>query len=285
VSTRLAWVTTRAARGLDLDEPLGLAALTRRGATVDVVDWDDPDVDWPGYDRVVIRSTWDYQDRLPAFLAWVEATAQRTDVRNPPPLVRWSSDKHYLEELAAAGVPVPPSTFLEPGDPVRLERGPVVVKPAVGAGSRGVAAYAPGQEEAAAEHVARLHALGRSALVQPRLASVARDGERALVHFGGSYSHAAAKRVTLPRPGSFDELFAAEETAPHEATPAELAVAGAAMDVVAQRWGVPAYARVDLVHDDDGAPLVLELELVEPSLFLAEGGPGAPDRLAASLLA
>ncbi|GAA0315226.1 ATP-grasp domain-containing protein [Kineococcus aurantiacus] len=288
MSPRLAWVTARAARGYDLDEPLGLRALSDRGAVVDVVDWDDPDVAWDGYDRVVLRSTWDYHDRLPDFLAWVEETAQRAEVLNPPPLVRWSTDKHYLAELAAAGVPVPPTTFLEPGDrvdPARLVRGPVVVKPAVGAGSRGVATYGPDQGDLAAAHVAALHDRGRSVLVQPLLASVARDGERALVHFGGTCSHAATKRVTLPDPGTLDDLFAAERTAPHEATPAERAVADAALAVVARRWGTPAYARVDLVHDDAGDPCVLELELVEPSLFLTEGGPGAADRLAAALLA
>ena len=143
---------------------------------------------------------------MPPRLAWAEQTAQRADLRNPLPLIRWSSDKHHLNELAAAGVPTPSTTFLETGDPVdparlsELMQGPVIVEPAIGAGSRGVAAYAPEQTDVTAAHIAALHALGRSVLVQPLLASVARDGERALVYFGGTYSHAAAKRVTLPRP-------------------------------------------------------------------------------------
>ncbi|RZS82690.1 glutathione synthase/RimK-type ligase-like ATP-grasp enzyme [Motilibacter rhizosphaerae] len=282
--TRLAWTTAGAARGLDPDEPLALEELRRRGIVVDVVDWDDATVAWEAYDRAVLRSTWDYQDRLAEFLGWAERTAARTDLRNPLPLVRWSTDKHYLVELAAAGVPVPRSTFVEPGEDVELPDGPLVVKPAVGAGSRGLAAYDAGQADLARAHVERLHAIGRSVLVQPRLASVAREGERALVFFDGTFSHAATKRVTLPVAGSVDELFAAEETGPHEAAPDELAVARAALEVAQRGCGISTYARVDLVRDDDGTPCVLELELVEPSLFLAEGGPGSTERLVDALL-
>lgn len=261
---RLAWVTTRGARGRDDDEPLALAALAAAGVRTDVVDWDDPGVDWAGYDRAVLRDA-------------------ATELRNPAATVRWNLDKHYLAELADAGVPVIPTAYAEPGDEADLPAGEFVVKPAVGAGSRDAASYGPEQHDAARAHVARLHARGATAMLQPLLASVAREGEWPLVFLGGGYSHAASKRVDLPRAGAVEGLFAAERTAPHDADAAQRAVAHAAVEVLAARFGVPAYGRVDLVRDDAGRPCVLEVELVEPSLFLPHGGPAAVDRLVAAV--
>lgn len=280
---RLAWVTTRGARGRDDDEPLALAALAAAGVRTDVVDWDDPGVDWAGYDRAVLRSVWDYPERLPEFLQWLAVADAATELRNPAPTVRWNLDKHYLAELADRGVPVIPTAYAEPGDEPALPAAEFVVKPAVGAGSRDAASYGPEQHDAARAHVARLHARGASAMVQPLLASVARDGEWPLLFFGGAYSHAASKRVELPRAGAVEGLFAPERTAVHEADPEQLAVARAAVEVVAQRSGAPSYARVDLVRDDAGRPCVLEVELVEPSLFLPQGGAAAVERLVAAV--
>lgn len=280
---RLAWVTTRAARGRDEDEPIGLAALERAGVQVELVDWDDTDADWAAFDRVVLRSSWDYPERLPEFLEWLERIAALTEVLNPPATVRWNLDKHYLGELADAGVPITPTVFVEPGDSVEFPVGDFVVKPAIGAGSRDASSYGPDQRDAARSHVDRLLGLGQSVLVQPFLASVATDGEWPLVFFHGVFSHAASKRVTLPRAGTVEDLFAAETNATHTATDEQVAVAQAAMDVVAGRVGVPAYARVDLVNDDDGRPCVLEVELIEPSLFLPYAGPEAADRFAGAL--
>ena len=275
---RLAWVTASAVRGEDLDEPLALAALP--GA--DVVEWHDDAVDWASYDRVVVRSTWDYHDRVGEFMAWADRVAGVTDLRNPPAMLRWSSDKHYLGELATAGVAVVPTVFLEPGEPLSSPA-PVVVKPAVGAGSRDVAVC---RDEAAAQaHVARLHGAGATALVQPVLASVAAEGEWPLLFFGGRYSHAANKRVALPDGVPLTAAYAPETNVPHTASAEQVAVASAAVAHVSRRFGTPTYARVDLVRGDDGAPLVLEVELVEPSLFLTEGGAPAVSRLAEALLA
>src|SRR6476646_4954796 len=102
---RLAWVTAREARGRDEDEPLALAALQRAGVSVDVVDWDDPNVTWSSFDRVVLRSAWDYPQRLPEFMSWLEDVDAVSELVNPPEAVRWSLDKQYLAELDEAGVP------------------------------------------------------------------------------------------------------------------------------------------------------------------------------------
>jgi hypothetical protein len=282
---RLAWVTTAAARGLDDDEPLAVAALTRAGVAVDVVDWDDADVRWSAYDRTVLRSTWDYPERLPQFRRWLRSVQDVTDLRNSLDVVEWNLDKHYLADLDRAGVPAIPTTFLEPGDELEPPDGDYVLKPAVGAGSRDAASYGPGQADLARAHVRRLHERGTSVLVQPLLASVAVDGEWPLIFLDGRYSHAASKRVSLPRAGVVGELFAAETNTWHSADDEQLAVAGAAVEVVTRRFGAPTYARVDLVRDDAGRVRVLELELVEPSLFLPQAGNDAVDRLVAALTA
>ncbi|HEY5664408.1 MAG TPA: hypothetical protein VIS05_10270 [Ilumatobacter sp.] len=279
----LAWVTARAARGRDEDEPAALDALRRAGVSVDVVDWDDDRVDWSRFDRVVLRSAWDYPTRLAEFLGWLDRVEAVTDVVNPPAMVRWNLDKSYLAELAAAGVPTTPTAFLRPGSASEFPAGDFVLKPAVGAGGRDAAWYGPEQHGLAARHVERLHAAARTVLVQPLLASVAADGEWPMIFLGGKFSHAANKRVELPRAGAVDDLFAAETNTGHLADAAQIEVAAAAVEVVATRFGAPAYARVDLVRDAAGRCCVLELELVEPSLFLAHADPSALDRLVAAL--
>lgn len=279
----LAWVTAAAARGLDPDEEPALAAIRRTGVTVSVVDWDDPAVDWSAFDRVVLRSTWGYDDRLDVFLAWLARVDAATELVNPLPAVRWSTDKGYLSELAAAGVPVTPTRFVPPGTRPAFPAGRFVVKPAVGAGSRDAASYGLDQHDVASEHVSSLHRRGQTVLVQPFVASVPSEGEWPMVFLDGVFSHAASKRVSLPEAAVIEELFAAEVTAAHTASAEQVAVARAAMDVVTARFGVLPYARVDLVRADDGTSLVLEVELVEPSLFLPEADPGAADRLAAAL--
>jgi glutathione synthase/RimK-type ligase-like ATP-grasp enzyme len=284
VIDRLAWVTARQARGRDDDEPLALAALQRAGVSVDVVDWDDPHVDWPSFDRVVLRSAWDYPQRLPEFLSWLEDVAAVSDLVNPPATVRWSLDKQYLAELAEAGVPITPTVFVRPGSVADLPNGDFVIKPAVGAGSRDAASYGADQHTAARAHVDRLHSCGQVVLVQPFLRSVATEGEWPLIFFDGQFSHAASKQVSLPRAGAVDDLFAAETNAAHSATAGQVGVAQAAVDLVCRRLGTPTYARVDLVRDDAGEYCVLELELVEPSLFLTFTDAAAVDTFVQALI-
>lgn len=279
---RLAWVSARQARGRDEDEPLALPALRRAGIDVDVVLWTDPAVPWGDYDRILLRSTWDYPQRLGQFLSWLETAAAVTDLRNPLPMLRWNLDKRYLADLDRAGVPVTDTTFVQPGRRPVLPAGDFVVKPAVGAGSQGVASYGPSQHDLAHAHIHRLHDAGITVLIQPLLTSVPVDGEWPLVFFCGRYSHAANKRVALPDAATLDGLFVPETTAPYVADAEQIATAQRAVDVVSDRFGVPLYARVDLVRDDDARPRVLELELVEPSLFLPQAPPDATDRLVAA---
>ncbi len=272
---RIAWVTAAAVRGLDPDEPFGPAALRAAGIEVSVVDWDDPSVDWSSFDRVLPRSTWDYPERIDEFLAWVDHVDALTDLRNPPSLMRWSMDKHYLLDLAAIGVPITPTVAVEVGQAPVFPEGPFVVKPAIGAGSRDAASYQPDQYELAESHISRLHARGASMLVQPLLPSVAEHGEWPLVFFNGEFSHAASKRVALASANSVDPVNGVGTNSPYVATTEQVEVGAAVVAEVTARFGVPLYARVDLVRDDDGGYCVLEVEMVEPYLFLPEGGPAA----------
>jgi glutathione synthase/RimK-type ligase-like ATP-grasp enzyme len=265
----IALATCAAVPELDEDGPLLLAALARRGATAVPAVWDDPGVDWSAFDLVVVRSTWDYPPRRDAFVAWARALPR---VLNPPDVLAWSTDKRYLRDVAAAGVRVVETTFLDPGEPFAVPRGGYVVKPVVSAGSRDTARYGPGDEERAGAHVAALHAEGRTAMVQPYVGSVDERGETALLFLGGRYSHAMRKGpLLLPGQGLETGLFRQEEIAPRDPSRAELVAARRALDAVPGGRERLLYARVDLVEGSDGEPLVLELELAEPSLFLAYG--------------
>jgi hypothetical protein len=286
VSARIALVSARAARQLDDDLPPLLAALDAVGLDAAVADWDDPEVDWAGFRLALLRSTWDYAERFTEFLAWAERTAELTTLLNPPSVVRWNTDKHYLRDLARTGVPTVPTQFVEPGERAAeaLERflreggAEWVVKPAVGAGSRDAARYAPGEERAAADHIERLLEAGRSVLLQPYLDQVDLHGETALIYFAGRFSHAIRKGPLLRR-GSAPTaaLFAAEHITARIPGGDELQVAERAL--AALPFAPPLYARVDLIRSEDGQPCLLELELTEPSLFFAHSL-GAAQRFA-----
>ena len=257
---------------LDEDGPALLAALAARGVEGVPAVW-DAEVDWGRFDLVVVRSTWDYAERRGEFLDWA---ARLPRVLNPLPVLRWSTDKRYLAELEAAGVPVVPTLFLEPGEAFEAPAGRFVVKPVFSAGGRASARYEPEEAAAAAAHVEALHAEGRAAMVQPHVDGVERAGEIALVYLGGRYSHAVRKRVSLRR-GDPDapELYLEEAVERAEPSEADLLVAEAALAAAPLQDLL--YARVDLVHDPE--PLVLELELAEPSLYLLYGE-GSAERLA-----
>lgn len=276
-------VTASVARGLDDDLPPLAEALGRRGVAHELVDWDDPAVDWGAFDLAVVRSVWDYTRRRDELLAWADRVAATTPLHNPPATLRWSSDKRYLDELARAGVPVVPTAFAEPGEPMAWPDGEVVVKPMVSAGSLDTERHPAGDRAGAENHVARLHADGRAAMAQPYMAGVEDAGETAMVHLGGAFRHAVRKGPLLvPGLAIVGDLFVEEDISPASPTPDQAAVSRAALAAVPGGAGDLLYARVDLVPGPDGDPLVIELELLEPSLFLAHV-PGAADHLARAI--
>ncbi|MFV0632881.1 ATP-grasp domain-containing protein [Demequina sp.] len=272
MTARIAIVTTVELPVPDADEELLLPHLPE----AELVGWDNPEIDWASYDVAVLRSTWNYTDRLDEFLAWGERVGQVTRLVNPIDTVRWNTDKRYLDDLARQGFATVPTTFIAPGESVPADAlaGHVVVKPSVGAGSNGAALF-DGDPAGASAHLASLHERGLTAMIQPYLSQVDTQGETALMYLGGTFSHAARKAAILSRGMSWSTgLYADEKITPCQPTEAERALADA---IVATLPGL-AYARVDLLPTPDG-PVVLELELTEPSLFLGMDA-GAPERAA-----
>lgn len=279
----LALVSAREAEALDEDLPPLCATLGERGIAHRVVHWDDPAVEWSSFAVALIRSTWDYMDRLSEFLVWSERVAAQTCLLNPPEVVRWNTHKGYLLELAGRGVPIVPTRLLRPGEEVVLPAtGEFVIKPAVGAGSRGARRFRTGSDEAR-DHAQALLAEGRDVLVQPYLAAVDAQGETALVHVDGQFSHAIRKGALLSADGAATSaLFAPEQICARTPSAVERAVAAQVLAALPFDR-VPLYARVDLLTGQDGQPVLLELELTEPSLFFAHA-PGSAARLVDALL-
>lgn len=250
----------------DGDDAGLVQALRDRGLFARWLSWDDPAT--LDADLVILRAAWDYIDRLDEFLAW---TSRVPHLLNAPGVVAWNTDKRYLADLAAAGVPTVPSAFFVPGEAVRIPEGEVVVKPAVGAGSVGALRFSDSIKAVA--HAAALQAGGQTVLVQPYDPRVG-DGETALVFLRGEQSHAFTKGPMLPPPGEapvFDEsgTYAEERLRPAEPDFELWDVGHAALAAAAAHLGIETadllYARVDVIGAAD-APVVLELELVEPSL-------------------
>lgn len=272
----LALVTCAEARDVDTDLPLLAAAMPE----ADIVVWDDDTVDWAGFERVIVRSTWDYHRDRHRFLSWAAAVADVTELWNPVALMAWNSDKRSLGELGAHGVPTVPTTVLDGLAAVEAfaARGgfgeAVVVKPSVGVSAGGVVATR-GDATAGLAHATTLLAAGLTPLVQPELGDADGRGETGLVYLGGDFSHAFARRVVM-RAELDGDLLGDEESRPRVASDAERAVGDAVMAALP----ATAYARVDLLPSATG-PVVLEVELVEPSLFL-HLDPEAPARAAAA---
>jgi glutathione synthase/RimK-type ligase-like ATP-grasp enzyme len=282
--TRIALATCAALPDLDPDEQLLLEPLRDLGVDAQPAVWTDAGIDWAAFDLVVIRSTWDYTERRDEFLAWARRVP---NIVNPAAAVAWNTDKHYLRDLARADVPVVPTTWLEPGATVELPtEGRHVLKPAIGAGSVDAAVFDFGVNEEAAParaHAERLLAAGQTVMVQPYLEMIDRQGEAALIFAGGQFSHSVTKGPMLADQGEMVAgLYKAEVITPRVATAAEMTVARAALAATPGGVEQLAYARVDLVPGTDGEPLVIELELTEPSLFLGKA-PGSAERIARHL--
>jgi len=253
----------------DVDEAPLAAALAAAGFDAALVAWDDPAADWDAPIPTILRSTWNYPLELARFLAWVDRAAASAPLLNPPAVVRANVHKRYLLELAARGVPTVPTILVERGEGCTLPDARLVIKPEVGAASLDTRVFAAG-DPAAAAHLSDLTARG-AALVQPYLDSVDDYGERSIVMIDGELSHAIrktprfigdAERITGPFPIADDE---------HAVATAALAP-----------YGDLLYGRVDLARAASGRPVVMELELVEPSLFFS-WCPGSAERYARAL--
>jgi hypothetical protein len=250
--------------------------------------WDDPAVDWEAYDRVVLRSVWDYTRRIDDFLYWCERVGAER-LRNTPELVASNADKRYLGEL---GVPIVPTAFVGPDGPPPDFDGEIVVKPNVSAGARDTGRFPAERHDEALALIEAIRSSGRVALVQPYLAGVDERGETAIVYIDGEVSHVLRKQPILRAAGIAplgddpdgpaavmrdDDLVLAGE-----ASEDELSLAADVHERITERFGIPLYARVDIVPGPGGEPVLIELEALDPCLYLGQA-PGAAARFAAAI--
>jgi glutathione synthase/RimK-type ligase-like ATP-grasp enzyme len=249
------------------------------------VPWREPDVDWSTFDAVLIRSTWDYHDHVDEFVAWADHVDGRTRLCNPAAIVRWNAHKGYLLDLERDGVLVVPTVVVDQTDAESLStigdrRGwsEVVVKPTVSAGAKSTGRYRA--DDPGGERALRSVLDDSDALVQPYLAEIETVGETSMVIIDGQVTHAIGK---VPGTGDF-------RVQPHhggaererEPTTAELELASRAIAAASDRGSI-LYARVDCVTVD-GQPMLMELELIEPALYLSIAAEAVADVLVNGLV-
>ena len=277
---RIGIATCRHPVAHDEDIDFLLPALRRRGATAEAVVWNDPKVSWDELDAVIVSSTWDYDEDLAGFRAWAKRAGKATSLHNPAATIGWNLDKRYLRELEQAGVPIIETIWTEPGTEDEIERtvaelgwSDIVLKPVVDLGARRLV-------RVETEMVGRLlRVMDEPAMAQPFLPALQREGELSLVFIGGELTHAVRK---LPARGDFrvqPQYGGSAEPLRPGADAVELAKAA-----IAAAPGEPLYARADMIRDERGDLRLIELELIEPNLYLGLQ-PGAGEALARATLA
>ncbi len=269
--------------GYKTDEDLLREALAARGCEAVSIPWNEEGVDWSGFDGCLVKSTWDYNRKHDQFLAWARQVEATTTLRNPADLIAWNSNKTYLRELAGRGVRTVPTVWVSRDSGADLEEllaaqgwDEAVVKPTVDLGAENLQRVRRGDlgaQEALDETLQR-----HDAMVQPFLPSLEEQGELSLVHVEGKLTHALRKR---PAAGDFRVQSIWGGTAERaDPEPAQVELAERAITALDEP---PLYARVDLVTGPTGDPCLIELELIEPNLYLTEHPPAA-ERLAEATL-
>lgn len=292
---RVAYATCEPRQQMWDDDRLSAAMLARQGVGVEFAAWDDPAVEWDRFDRVVIRSTWDYAGRLKEFLAWCDRIGPDR-LRNPPDLVRWNSDKRYLAELDGSGLPVPPTLLVAPLGPVPDLHGEVVVKPVVGAGARETGRFRPEARGGMLELLGQLGRRGGVAMIQPYLHEIEEVGETGLMFFNGEFAYALKKRAFLepdgvaPMDDGAGPAHAMNDESlvmPGEADPAEVELGRRTAEWITGKFGrIPLYLRVDTLLTEQG-PVLMEVEAIEPGFYLGQTtglDPDGADLFAKALL-
>lgn len=249
---------------------------------VDWVDlaWDDETADWTAFDAVIIGTAWDYWDRQAAFLAKLDEIAGKTQLFNPPELVRWNIHKSYLRDLEARGARLIPTLWLDEADADAVHRAfdtlgtdDLVLKRQVGAGADGQHRLKRG---------APIPSLPHPMMAQPFLAAILEEGEFSFIFIDGEFSHALVKRAAK---GDY-RIQSTYGGTDHIITPTsqDFAAAKSMLDALEAPDGLPPlYARVDMLRASDGGLLLMEVEAIEPFLYPLQG-PGLGARLAKALL-
>ncbi len=261
------------------------AALAALGASSRLVSWDDPTVEWASFSQIVLSSTWDSVDRPRDYLAWARNAEAVSTLVNPVAVIEWNLDKIHQRDLAAAGVPTVPTTWVASDDlwesPPEFEH---VVKPSISGGGRDTARYAAG-DPAGVAHVERLQRAGQTVMVQEYQFAIDEEDETDLVFIAGAFSHAVAKKPLLVAgEGIVNRPWERMSwTGVVEPTGDQFAASEMTMRAVSELLGQwPLYGRIDLVCSSERSPLVLEVELIDPYLSL-DLEPAGATRLACAL--
>ncbi len=287
----IALVSSAEARHHDTDLSYIVRACGDRGTVADIIDWDNATTDWSQYEMAIVRSTWDYHHRYNEFLSWLDIVSKETVLHNSAEMIRWNTDKQYLSELVEAKIPVIPTLFISDVDDLTdLESSAmftedIVVKPTISAGSNDTERH-QGDAIRAVAHIRSLLDNDKVAMVQPYQRFIDDRGETGMVYFNGRFSHAFRKGAILATGDNVKNgLFVQEHIAPREASDQELEVGAKVMRFVRKKFGAaPLYARVDLVRGSAGVPILMELEMAEPSFFL-HTSLGSAERFAAAVIA
>jgi len=291
-AARVAFVTTLDTEMLhdDFDHPFHVEAFANAGIELVHAAWEDPRVEWDSFDLVVVRSAWNYVDRLAEFRQWLGDRRGLRNFHNPVELIEWNLDKVYLAELSACGLPVVPTTYASTTNELKaalaaVDAAQVVVKPSISAGSRLTGRFTTGSD-GAQQLGDRILDAGFTVMIQPFASSVDRVGEIGAVLINGVLSHSFRKGPLLDQEGSLRGGEYCEEISAAGLSDEERALvitANAEVERIARAHGWIAseehllYARYDMVARDDGSPALLEAELFEPSLFLMVD-PNSPAR-------
>ena len=280
---RVALATCLALPDLDEEDAPLIPALAEIGIEGVPLVWNDSAVDWASYDLVVVRTTWDYPNKIDAFLEWADRVAAVRPLWNSAAMLRWNTDKRYLRELAEGGVPIVPTRWFDRGVTADLaavvrEQGweDVVLKPVVSAGARRTRLAGP---DSMGEGQAFLteQLTQRAMMAQPYVAEVSTAGELSLLYFNGRFSHAVRK---IPAAGDFRvQTEHGGRVLSVTPTGAEFAAGQRVLDALRSET---LYARVDLLATSDGVLRLLELEVTEPSMFLRWDA-AAPGRFAGAI--
>jgi len=231
--------------------------------------WTDQTANWQQYELAILKSPWDYIDKIDAFYSWLQVLeSHQIRLLNPVSIVKWNSDKHYLKDIATAGLPVTPTAFLEQHTLVELtpffgqfNTDRLIVKPCVSGGSKNTFAITRQQVTAIQPKIQAL-VQAESFLVQPFIPEIETEGEWSLVFFNGKFSHSLLKK---PKDGDFKvQHYLGGSIHPQEPTPQQVESAAAFVAAFAKDC---LYARVDGVMAN-GQFLLMELELIEPLLYL-----------------
>lgn len=270
---RIAIATCADYADLKVDDGLLREELGARGVESAAMVWDREGSGLDGFDACLVRSTWDYHEKHEEFRRWARRTEAAMPLWNDAATIAWNSDKTYLRQLAGHGVPIVPTVWLGQGEHILLDellakQGWVeaVVKPVVDLGARNLIRVRTGDDESQAALTGTLERHG--AMVQPFLPSLGQQGELSLIYIDGNFTHAVRKR---PAPGDFRvQSIWGGTVEPAEPSPEHLEIAKRAL---AQVEPTPLYARIDLVDDLNGRPCLIELELIEPNLYLSTHPP------------